>query len=203
MALTRREVLWLGAGALFLLTGEAASAAELQGLDQFGIAGPPCDAVAKTTPGVAREATFKAGSPARASLGEAGDRGVGLVLTGTVSGVTCGRIKGARVDFWQANERGVYDMTGFRFRGHQLTDTDGGYRLRTIIPGRVRDGRARHIGVNIIVAGKADFWTEVFFPDDPADARDPRFNTALVVKMPPGRPESTSRTATFDFVLNL
>jgi protocatechuate 3,4-dioxygenase beta subunit len=200
MAITRRAVLTAGLPWLVGMTPFARSAA--QGLDQFVMAGPPCNDAAKPTPGIAKDATFKAGSPERTSLIQAATTGTRLTLTGTVSGVTCGRIKGARVDFWQADATGAYDMTGFRFRGHQQTDAMGAYRLTTIIPGNA-GGRARHIGVNVVVSGKADFWTEIFFPDDPLRAKDPRFRAELLAKLAadPRLPGAT--TATFDIVLDI
>jgi len=195
MALTRRLFIAAGAGPLLavfpgVLYGRA------QGLDRFGTAGPACNDTGKTTPAVPRDATFRPGSPERASFVEAG--AAGLVLTGTVSGVTCGRIKGARVDFWHADAAGAY---GDRFRGYQLTDATGGYRLTTIVPG-ASGNRARHIGVNVKVAGKADYWTEIFFPDDPAQARDVRFRKELLIRLVPGA-DPRRQTGTFDFVLDL
>ena len=198
MVLTRRGLLIGGAGVI--LGSRVMRASAGQGLDQFSAAGVACNDTGKTTPAVPRDATFKAGSPARSSL-LVGGATPGLTLTGTVSGVTCGPIKGARVDFWHADAAGVYDMQGYNFRGHQLTDATGGYRLSTLVPG-ASSGRARHIGVNVNVPGKADFWTEVFFPDDQGRAKDLRFNKDLVIRLLPGN-NAARRTGTFDFVLNL
>jgi len=194
MALTRRA--FIAAGATSLLAAVPGVSARAQGLGQFSTTGPACNDTGKTTPAVARDATFKPGSPARAAFVEAG--AAGLILTGTVSGVTCGRIKGAKVDFWQADAAGAY---GDRFRGYQLTDATGGYRLTTIVPG-ASGPRARHIGVNVNVPGKADFWTEIFFPDDPAQARDGRFRKELLIRLVAGA-GSRPQTGMFDFVLDL
>jgi protocatechuate 3,4-dioxygenase beta subunit len=190
----------------FLLTGVPAAAMAMrvavangQGLDQFATAGPPCDADARPTTRVPADATFKPGSPARTSLVEPGLTGTPLMITGTVSGVTCGRIKGARVDFWQADAQGRYDRQGFRLRGHQITDAEGRFRVQTIVPGAA-GGRARHVGVHVTVAGKADFWTELFFPDDPGHASDKRFQPALVMKTTKAGP---GLAATFDILLDI
>ena len=112
-----------------------------QGLDKFTIPTVACKDE-KPTPGVADDKTFRPGAPQRTRLADAGTPGQKLVLTGTVKGVVCGPIKGARVDFWQADARGVYDATGFRLRGYQMTDANGQYRLETIVPGRLRGPRA-------------------------------------------------------------
>ena len=200
MALSRRQ--WLILGVPF-----AASASRLlaesvpQGLDQFMTSGgPPCADDTKSTPAVAADATYRKGSPVRANLVEPGMAGTPLKLSGTVTGISCGRVKGATVDIWQADAKGVYDATGFRLRGRQLTDANGGFAFETIVPGNA-GARARHIGVNVIVPGKANFWTEWFFPDDPKNASDARYKKELLLKMvqaPKGR-----QAATFDIVLNI
>ena len=120
------------------------------------------------------------------------------MLTGTVSGLTCGPIKGAVVDFWQADARGVYDQSGFRLRGHQTTDQNGHYRLETIVPG-AHGKQAPHLHVNVKPPGKPLFTTRIFFPDPPQNKKDPRF-AELVMKVTRGR---DGKTATFDIVLNL
>jgi protocatechuate 3,4-dioxygenase beta subunit len=168
------------------------------GLGQFTVAGATCKPET-ATPAVPADATFKRGSPLRTSLRDAAVIGTPLVLTGSVSGLSCGRIKGADVDFWQADARGVYDTAGYRLRGHQLTDAQGLFHLDTIVPGPA-PGRARHIGVHVQVTGKASFWTELFFADDPQNARDPRFKPELVIK--PVK-TATGQAGTFDIVLDM
>jgi protocatechuate 3,4-dioxygenase beta subunit len=131
------------------------------------------------------EATTTAGTP--------------LTFSGTVTGLTCGRVAGARVDVWQPDPAGVYDMTGFGLRGHQLTDGQGRFQFRTVMPGPP-GRRAPHLGVNVTVKGKADFWTELFFPDEPRNASDARFHPDLVVKLVP---DGRTRRAHFDIVLDI
>jgi len=184
-----------------LVAGGAHLLAAEQGLGQFMVdSGPPCADDAKATPSVAADRTYKAGAPLRSSVLEPGMPGVPLTLSGTVAGLTCGRIKGAKVEIWQADAKGVYDMTGFRLRGHVMTDADGKYRIETIVPGNNAD-RARHIGIHVSVPGKTEFWTEAFFPDDPRNAADLRFKKELLVKTlqaPKGR-----QAAAFDVLLDL
>src|SRR5262245_24689951 len=108
--ITRRDLLRMsvmGSAALFSLD----KIARAQGLGQFTTPSVPCGDV-KPTPVAADNATYKDGAPLKASLIEPGLGGERLVLTGTVSGVICGAIKGARVDFWQADQHGVYDAKG-------------------------------------------------------------------------------------------
>lgn len=200
MALSRRQ--WLILGVPFVASASRLLAESApQGLDQFMTsAGPPCVDDARSTPSVAADATYRKGSPVRANLVEPGMAGTPLKLSGTVTGLTCGRVKGATVDIWQADATGAYDTAGFRLRGRQLTDANGGFTFETIVPGNT-GARARHIGVNVIVPGKATYWTELFFPDDPKNASDARYKKELLLKMvqaPKGR-----QAATFDIILNI
>ena len=151
-----------------------------QGLDKFTIPTVACKDE-KPTPAVADDKSFRPGAPQRTKLADAGTPGQKLVLTGTVKGVVCGPIKGARVDFWQPDARGVYDATGFRLRGYQMTDANGQYRLETIVPA-ASAGRARHLGAKIDAAGKPGLLTALFFPNDPANAHDPAFRAELVIE---------------------
>jgi hypothetical protein len=179
-------------------------AASQRGLDSFMVPLAPCkDPI--VTPAAANVPFFRAGSPQRTTIAEPGAPGVRLVLSGMVSGVTCGFIKGARVDFWQADAKGVYDRAGFKFRGHQLTNADGRYRLETVVPGS-SGGRPRAVNVRIDVEGKTLLTTQLFFPDEPPATRDKGYRADLAVTfVPPAEGRSDVggvRTATFDFLLN-
>jgi protocatechuate 3,4-dioxygenase beta subunit len=202
MRMDRRRLLGLCLGApLAALAGRrvfAATQGQGQGLDGFTVPGVACSN-AQPTPSAPDPTTFRAGSPERSSLVGSGARGHRLVVVGTVAGVICGPIKGAVMDFWQADAAGHYDGQGHTLRGHQRTDDGGRYRLETIEPGAA-PGRARRLHVRISPPGKATFATQLFFPDDPARMRDPAFNKALVVALTPGADEDR---ATFNFVLNL
>src|SRR6476619_2735691 len=77
---------------------------------------------------------FKPSSPERADLIEPSMSGQPLELVGWVLTRGCKPVAGAIVDVWQADDKGDYDNSGFRLRGHQRADVDGRYRFRTIVP---------------------------------------------------------------------
>ena len=145
----------------------------------------------RITPRQAEGPFFKPKSPERRSLLE-GAR-PSLIVAGRVVGKDCKPAAGALLDFWHADEHGEYDNSGFRFRGHQFTDAEGRYRLETIVPA-VYPGRTRHIHVKVRARGGPILTTQLYFPNEPANARDGLFREALVV-----RPEEPGRV-TFDFV---
>lgn len=164
-----------------------------RGLEQFLQPAPPC--TDDLTPAASDGGSFRPGAPARRAVG--GDAsGAPLVLTGHVTGLKCGRIAGARLDFWQPDSAGVVDPAGFRLRSQQRTDADGRYRLETIVPGAPR-GRAPFIGVRVEPPKGAVLTTRLFLPDHHANQKDPAFTPQLVLRRSP------SGSFMFDFLLDL
>jgi protocatechuate 3,4-dioxygenase beta subunit len=141
-------------------------------------------------------------TPERRSLLEPGMTGTRLVITGYVYSTDCQPIPGALLDFWQADDAGVYDNQGFRLRGHQFAAEDGRFELETIVPG-LYPGRTRHIHV-IAQAGSPEgqqppLVTQLYFPDEPANASDGIFNPALVMDV---QEAEDGEVAFFTFVLD-
>jgi len=161
-----------------------------------GAAALPAPVCNGLTPATAEGSHYLPNTPERATLREAGMAGDPLVITGYVLDANCAPIPGAWLDFWQADAGGVYDATSFRLRGHQFTDADGRFRLDTIIPGPA-DGRPRHLYVKVQASGGGVLTTQLFFPDDPANAIDPDFRSELLLTF------SDPQTAAFDFVIDM
>jgi protocatechuate 3,4-dioxygenase beta subunit len=141
---------------------------------------------------------FKPSSPMRTSLIEPGIGGTRIVVEGTVLGVDCKPIPRAILDFWQADAQGEYDNTGFRLRGHQLTDDAGRYRLESVVPG-IYPGRTRHFHVNVQAPGQPVLTTQLYFPGESQNQRDGIFDPDLVMKVRDG---DGGKLATFVFVLD-
>jgi len=148
------------------------------------------------TPAQTEGPYFNPGSPARTSLIESGMAGTRLVLSGRVLTPACAPVAGATLDFWQADAAGSYDNSGYRLRGHQLTDAVGRYSLETILPGEY-PGRTEHIHVKLGAPGKAVLTTQLYFPDVARNQQDSIFDPHLLVTM---QDTATGKAATFDFV---
>ena len=138
---------------------------------------------------------FKPDSPLRAELVEKGANAPTLVITGMVLSAQCKPVANALLDFWHCDERGEYDNTGFRYRGHQLADGEGRWRLETIFPAEY-PGRARHIHVNVQAPGKRILTTQLYFP---GDKRDGLYRDSLVIRVT--RKEPKRIEGGFDFVV--
>ena len=77
----------------------------------------------------------------------------------------CKPLAGALLDFWQADDKGRYDNSGSRLRGHQFTDAEGRYRLRSVVPG-LYPGRTRHIHVKVQSRDGRVLTTQLYFPGE-------------------------------------
>ncbi len=140
---------------------------------------------------------FTPNSPERTSLREPGLTGTPLTVAGHVYTTDCRPLAGALLDFWQADDAGVYDNEGYRLRGHQFSDAEGRFVLETIVPG-LYPGRTRHIHVTVQAANQPALTTQLYFPDEPANATDGIFDPALVMDL---EETEDGRQGFFTFVL--
>ncbi len=150
------------------------------------------------TPAQTEGPYFTPNSPERASLLEPDMAGTRLVVTGTVYGTDCTPAAQALLDFWQADDGGVYDNVGYRLRGHQYTDDAGRFSLETIVPG-LYPGRTRHIHVKVQAPNGPVLTTQLYFPNEPRNASDGIFYPALVMDVQDA-PDGTR--GAFTFVVN-
>jgi protocatechuate 3,4-dioxygenase beta subunit len=125
---------------------------------------------------------FTPNSPERADLLESGMPGTKLVVTGYVYSTDCTPIPNALLDFWQCDDAGVYDNEGYTLRGHQFTDEAGRYELTTVVPG-IYTGRTRHIHVKVQQPDQPVLTSQLYFPDEPANASDGIFDPSLVMDL--------------------
>lgn len=165
--------------------------------DTMAEATPACSSARPTGPET-EGPYFKPRSPERQSLLEPSIQGRRLILTGSVITTGCRPVARALLDFWHADTAGQYDNAGFRLRGHQYSDADGRYRLETVVPG-LYAGRTRHIHVKLQAPGGSVLTSQLYFPDEPANARDGLFRRELVVTVIEGADPLWTQ---FDFVIS-
>jgi hydroxyquinol 1,2-dioxygenase len=117
-------------------------------------------------------------------------KGDAMFVHGHILDIAGNPIAGARIDVWQANDEGVYDVQqkgiqpDFNLRGVFRTGADGSYSLRAVKPkfypipadgtvGKLLAALGRHpyrpahLHYTIEAAGFARLVTHVFDPDDP------------------------------------
>jgi catechol 1,2-dioxygenase len=142
-------------------------------------------------------------------LADATEPGDPLIVTGQVKDATTGKpLAGAIVDVWHTDHRGSYSYEDpqkkdYKLRGKLVTDSDGRYVLRTILPvpyeigkndgpvgillrrlGRHRT-RPAHPHFIITCKGYRPLTTMLFFEGDPYLDSDPIFapTDGLIVKL--------------------
>ena len=140
---------------------------------------------------------FKPSSPERIELLEEGMAGQPIELVGFVLTRACKPLAGALLDFWQADDKGRYDNSDFRLRGHQFTDAEGRFRLRSIVPG-IYPGRTRHIHVKVQPSGGRLLTTQLYFPGEAQNRSDGLFRKELLVRT---AKNAGSLAGRFDFVV--
>ena len=125
--------------------------------------------------------------------GGARAEGTPIVITGRVCDENGRPVRKALIEVWQANRWGKYehpdDVTdapldpNFKGWGRMLTDADGRYRFRSIMPGAYPNPgydnwmRPPHIHYSIFAAGVMQrLITQLYFPDEPLNDIDPILN---------------------------
>ena len=201
--LTRRTVTVGVAGAAATLFTPGARSTTLG----YAFRGPAADRglglapPAACTPGtVGRTAGpfYTPSTPRRTRLLEPDSGGEPLILQGLVLTPDCRPVPGAVVDLWHCDERGRYDNSGFRYRGHQFTDSAGAFRFETVRPGHYT-GRTPHFHVRVQGEKTRVLTTQLYFPDlREANSRDFIYRDELLLRL--DRVGGHWR-ARFDFVL--
>jgi protocatechuate 3,4-dioxygenase beta subunit len=149
------------------------------------------------TPAQTEGPYFTPNSPLRSSLVESGMAGTRLTVSGLVLSTSCQPIAQALLDFWQADNSGNYDNSGYRLRGHQFTDASGRFVLDTIVPG-LYPGRTRHIHVKVQPPNGRILTTQLYFPGESRNSSDGIFNSELVLTV---QGSGNPMQATFNFVV--
>lgn len=188
----RRLLASLSAAGLATLTLPPDASARTGALPLTASCGAPAAPTKRQTEGP----YFTPASPAKADLRGDGPGDV-LVLSGFVLTRQCQPVAGALLDLWHANAAGAYDNAGARFRGHQFSDAQGRYQFVTRVPG-LYPGRTRHFHVKVRAGNGPVLTTQLYFPEEAANARDGIFDRSLLMRLSPAE---GGRLGRFDFVI--
>ncbi|WP_374631568.1 intradiol ring-cleavage dioxygenase [Ferrovibrio sp.] len=176
--------LLLPAGSLFVAAGQAR--AEVT---------PACGAA---TPEQTEGPYFTPNAPLKTDLHEPGMKGEQLRMAGRVLDSHCRPVSRALLEVWQADADGVYDNRGYRLRGHVFADEAGGWMIDTIRPGRY-PGRTPHIHVKVKGPTTRLLTTQLYFPNDPGNARDGIYDPRLLLQL---EQRGEGLLGRYDFVLS-
>jgi protocatechuate 3,4-dioxygenase beta subunit len=158
---------------------------------------PECSAPAAVTAAQAAGPFVRDELPWRRNLRAEDERTPILQLRGTLRDRDCQPLREAVISLWHAGPDGRYDLHGGRYYGRQRSE-DGQYAFLTTLPG-VYPARVRHLHVQISTAeGRLLLTTQLYFPDEPDNARDGLFQPALLMQT---APTATGWLAAYDFVV--
>ena len=107
--------------------------------------------------------------------------GVPLSLSGRVLNVDGTPASGAKVEIWQADQRGIYrhprapnqgnEDPAFKGFGESVVDSSGRYSFLTIVPVPYT-GRPPHIHVKVWIGGQDTLTTQLYLKGHPDNDRD-------------------------------
>src|SRR5438105_9647143 len=119
---------------------------------------------------------YKRAAPQEAHLRLTGDAGIPLSVAGQVVNVRGETLPGARLEIWQADHHGHYDLDGYRYRTSLLTDGHGRYAFDSVMPGHYPARVCQHIHYLVMAPGHKPLTTQLYFATDPVFEGDPQRN---------------------------
>ena len=119
---------------------------------------------------------FRKGAPNNATMRVSDEPGFPLRVNGKVSNTRGQKVQGVRIDMWQADHVGLYDVQGYRYRTKLEVESASEYAVETILPGHYDDRPAQHIHYMISAPGHKTLITQAYFATDPFFDGDPDKN---------------------------
>jgi protocatechuate 3,4-dioxygenase beta subunit len=154
---------------------------------------------------------YKRLAPNHAQLRKTGEPGLPLAVSGTVFGTRGEALAGAKVEIWQADHLGLYDLDGYRFRAALMADEAGKYSFDSIMPGHYPARVCQHIHYLVTAPGHKPLITQLYFATDPVFegnpdrnySRDPLVMSRELVRpvMLTGDPNAIQAKVEFEVVL--
>ena len=119
---------------------------------------------------------YKKGAPDNPVLRGPNDPGIPLQVSGRIVNTRGEAVQDARIEVWQADHDGHYDVKGYRYRAKLSVDSAAGYKFETVMPGHYPDRVAQHIHYIISAPGHKPLVTQLYFATDPVFEGDPDKN---------------------------
>jgi len=119
---------------------------------------------------------YKRGAPNTAMLRMAGDPGLPLQVSGVIYDTRGEVLPGAKMEIWQTNYNGHYDLEGYHYRAALIAGGKGEYDFQSVIPGHYPARVCQHIHFVVMAEGHRPLVTQMYFATDPVFAGDPDKN---------------------------
>ena len=132
--------------------------------------------VRKPTPWNELGPFYKKSAPQTASLRAPGDAGMPLSVSGQVFDVRGEIVPLAKIEVWQTDHLGHYDLDGYRYRATLIGDSAGKYFFESVLPGHYPDRVCQHIHYLVTALGHKPITTQLYFATDSVFEGDPSRN---------------------------
>ncbi len=163
------------------------------------------------TPHVEMGPFYKKRAPATPMLRAPGDKGLPLSVAGHVISTNGDPLRNAKIEIWQADDAGAYDLEGNRLRALLTATATGDYAFDSIMPGHYPARVARHIHYLVTAPGYKPLSTQLYFATDEVFEGDParNFKKDPLIPSPDlvrpvtmsGQPGAAAGRVTFELVL--
>ncbi len=203
--MTRRELLerCVVSGALVLTTSLS--------LPALAAAWDESEKKRKPTPYCELGPFYKREAPHTSVLRAPGDAGMPLALSGVVYDTRGEVVPDAKVEIWQTDIDGHYDIDGYRFRALLAPGPKGAYAIDSIVPGHYPSRVCQHVHFLTTAPGHKALITQMYFATDPVFdgnpdknySRDPLITSRDLVRPVVIKSDAQQSTAvvTFDLVM--
>ena len=154
---------------------------------------------------------YKRQAPNTSTLRAPGDAGMPLALSGTVYDIRGAVVPDAKLEIWQTDNDGHYDIDGYRYRAVLEPGAKGAYALESVMPGHYPTRVCQHVHYLVTAPGHKPLITQLYFATDPVFegnpdknyARDPLITSRelilpVVIK---GDPKQITAAVNFDLVM--
>lgn len=121
---------------------------------------------------------YKRRAPTTKAMRLAGDPGLPLTISGRVINVHGERVPGAKIEVWQADHGGLYDLEGYRYRATLTPPVSGEYAFDSVMPGHYPARVARHVHYFVTAPGHKLLSTQLYFATDEVFDGNPDKNFA-------------------------
>jgi len=154
---------------------------------------------------------YKREAPHTSMLRVAGDSGMPLAVSGVVYNTRGEVVPDAKVEIWQTDYDGHYDIEGYRYRAVLEPGAKGSYSVESVMPGHYPTRVCQHVHYLITAPGHKTLITQLYFATDPVFegnpdknfTRDPLITSRELVRpvMIKGDPKQIIAAVNFDLVM--
>jgi protocatechuate 3,4-dioxygenase beta subunit len=119
---------------------------------------------------------YKRQAPHTSMLRAAGDAGMPLALSGVVYDTRGDVVPDAKLEIWQTDNAGQYDIEGYRYRAVLAPGAKANYTIESVMPGHYPARVCQDVHYLVTAPGHKPLITQLYFATDPVFEGDPDKN---------------------------